>query len=119
MKKIIVSFIMSVAILFLAACNSSKNSKPAAVKNETPPPTAEESFEADVRQLAGYQCKFMKLAEKIKAGDTLAKKDEEALEKELIAFTSKMEEKYKDKKDDKTLDEKANKILTEVMANCK
>jgi hypothetical protein len=69
--------------------------------------------------MADFQCKFKKLSEKIKAGDTLAKKEEEALEKEMIAFSSKMEGKYEDKKDDKTLEEKANKIMTEVMANCK
>ena len=76
------------------------------------------SFEKDVRKMADYQCQKQKLKAKDPA-DEKAKMDLEALDKEMDEYRVKMEAKYKDKKNDKEMDAKAEKIMKEEMEKCK
>ena len=76
------------------------------------------SFDNDVRKMADLQCRVQKLEAKDPA-DLKAKKDLADLEKEMEAYGNKMEEKYKDKKDDKEMEAQAQAIITEVMDKCK
>lgn len=76
------------------------------------------SFESDVRKMADYRCKIEKLSAKA-ATDPSAQKDMESLMKEMQEFSEKMEKKYESKKNDKDMEEKADKIMDEVMAKCK
>jgi peptidoglycan hydrolase CwlO-like protein len=76
------------------------------------------SFEADVRKMANYRCKTQQLMAK-EATDEKVKKELDDLQKEMEAYTKKMKEKYKDIKDDKEMEERADKIMQEVMSKCK
>jgi hypothetical protein len=100
MKK----FILSMAILAFVAGTSSCGSS--------------SSFESDVRKMANYRCKAQQLGAKDQS-DEKVKKEMEDLKKEMEDYGSKMEKKYKDKKDDKSMNEKAEKIMEDVMAKCK
>ncbi len=75
-------------------------------------------FEADVKQMAEFGCKAQKLAASA-ATDPAKAKELADLQKEAEALSKKFEEKYKDKKGDKAMEEKATKIMADVMANCK
>jgi hypothetical protein len=74
-------------------------------------------FESDVRKMAEMGCKAQKLA--ATATDPTKAKELADLQKEAEELGKKFEEKYKDKKGDKVMEEKATKIMAEVMANCK
>jgi hypothetical protein len=100
MKKIIFSVIAIMTIATFSACKSSS------------------SFDSDVRKMADYQCKRQQLRAKDPA-DEKAQKELADLEKEMEAYTTKMEAKYKDKKNDKEMDAKAEVIMKEVMDKCK
>ena len=76
------------------------------------------SFEKDVKKMADYQCQKQKLQAK-DPSDEKAKKDLEDLDKEMDEYRVKMEAKYKDKKNDKEMDAKAEKIMREEMQKCK
>ena len=76
------------------------------------------SFDSDVRKMADYRCKMQQLRAKDPA-DEKAKKEMETLDKEMTAFGEKMEKKYESKKEDKEMEAKAEKIMTEVMEKCK
>lgn len=76
------------------------------------------SFESDVKKMADFRCKMQKLMAKDQ-NDEKVKKELEELQKEAEAFGDKMEKKYKGKEDDKAMEEKAEKIMEEVMAKCK
>ncbi len=88
-------------IISLSACKSSSS-----------------SFEGDVRKMADYLCQIQKLGAKDPA-DENAKKEIEAIQKEMTEYSNKMETKYKDKKGDKAMEDKAEAIMKEVMAKCK
>lgn len=64
------------------------------------------------------RCKAQLLAAKDQS-DEKVKKEMEELQKEMEAYGEKMEKKYKGKENDKALNEKADKIMEEVMAKCK
>lgn len=68
--------------------------------------------------MADFNCKAQKLMAKDPT-DEKAKKDLADLRKEIDAYGEKMSEKYKDKKDDKEMEAKAQSIMMEVMKNCK
>ncbi len=102
MKKKFLSAIAIAALLSLSSCKSSGSG----------------SFETDVRKMADYFCKEQKLEAKDPT-DESAKKELENLRAEMKAFDDKMEEKYKDKKGDKTMNDKAEVIMKEVMEKCK
>jgi hypothetical protein len=76
------------------------------------------SFEKDVRKMADYRCQEQKLKAKDQS-DEKVKKEMETLEKEMDEFGNKMEVKYKDKKDDSTMNAKAEMIMKEEMDKCK
>ena len=76
------------------------------------------SFEKDVRKRADYMCKVQLLTAKA-ATDEKAAKDLENVKKEMDAFDEEMEKKYKDEKPDAKKTEKAQAIMSDVMAKCK
>lgn len=80
--------------------------------------SSKSSFEGDVRKMANYRCEKQKLQAK-DPSDEKVKKDLEDLEKKMDAYGNEMKEKYKGKEDDKAMNEKADKIMEEVMAKCK
>lgn len=100
MKKIFLSLMLLIIIWSLSSCESSS------------------SFENDVKKMADFNCKAQKLMAKGPT-DEKAKKDLADLRKEIDAYGEKMSEKYKDKKDDKEMEAKAQSIMMEVMKNCK
>ncbi|MDF2382779.1 hypothetical protein JMG10_14955 [Nostoc ellipsosporum NOK] len=100
MKKATFAFAAGLLLLSVTSCSSSS------------------SFESDVRKMAGLMCRAQKVAVKA-ATDESAKKELESIEKEAEEFGKKMEEKYKDKKEDKEMNAKAEKIISEEMAKCK
>ena len=100
MKKNFFSLAIIAMVIVLTSCSSKS------------------SFESDVRKMAKYQCEREKLRAKDQ-NDEKVKKEMEELKKEMNAFGDKMEEKYKDKKDDKAMNEQADKIMEAVMAKCK
>jgi len=75
-------------------------------------------LEADVRKMAKYRCDLQKLMGKDQS-DPAVQKQMTDLEKDMNAFGEKMEAKYKDKKGDKAMEEKADQIMKEEMAKCK
>lgn len=100
MKKMILPAAMLAFVISLTSCGGGS------------------SFESDVKKLADFRCKMQKLMAKDQ-NDEKVKKELEDLQKEAEAFGEKMEEKYKGKEDDKAMEEKAEKIMEEVMAKCK
>ena len=80
--------------------------------------SSKSSFENDVRKMANYRCERQKLEAKDQA-DEKVKKEIEDLKKEMEDYGNKMEKKYEKDKDNKAMEEKANKIIDEVMAKCK
>lgn len=100
MKKNFFSLAVLALIFVLSSCSSKS------------------SFESDVRKMADYRCKMQQLKAK-DPSDEKVKKELEVLEKEMDTYGEKMEKKYKDKKDDKEMNDKAEKIMDEVMAKCK
>jgi TPP-dependent 2-oxoacid decarboxylase len=100
MRKNFFSLAVLAGIIVLSSCSSKS------------------SFESDVRKMANYRCEKEKLRAKDQS-DEKVKKDLEDLEKKMDAYGNEMEVKYKDKKDDKALNEKADKIMEEVMSKCK
>jgi len=100
MKKNFLSIAILAVVISLSSCGSSS------------------SFESDVRKMANYACKAQQLAAKDQS-DEKVKKEMEGLKKEMNAFGDKMEEKYKKDKGNKAMEEKADKIMEEVMAKCK
>jgi hypothetical protein len=97
MKKIL-SIIALAGVITLSSCGGG----------------GESEFEADVRKMAEMTCKKLRLAT-----DTTKKDELMSLSKEYEDLQNKMDEKYKDKKDDKAMEAKAEKIMTEVMLKCK
>ena len=75
-------------------------------------------FEGDVKKMARYRCDFQKLSAKDQS-DEKVQKEMADLQKEMSEFADKMEEKYKDKKDDEAMEAKADKIMEEEMKKCK
>jgi spermidine/putrescine-binding protein len=71
-------------------------------------------FEADVRKAAEMGCKLDKLSK-----DSTKADEAKAFAKEAEEFTTKMGKKYEDKKGDKDMEAKAEKIIKEVMEKCK
>lgn len=100
MKKTIFSAIAIMAVVTFSACGSSN------------------SFDSDVRKMADYECKMMKLKAK-DPSDEKAQKELTDLQKEMEDYSTKMEAKYKDKKGDKEMETKAEAIMKEVMDKCK
>lgn len=101
MKKNFLSIAVLAVVISLSSCKSSSS-----------------SFEGDVRKMADYLCQLQKLEAKA-ATDENAKKEIEAIQKEMTEYSNKMETKYKDKKGDKAMEDKAEAIMKEVMAKCK
>ncbi|MDZ4793399.1 MAG: hypothetical protein SGI83_03890 [Bacteroidota bacterium] len=101
MKKNFLSIAILAVVIMLSSCGGSSS-----------------SFEGDVKKMADYRCKKQLLQAK-DPGDEKAKKELEDLEKEMDAFGDKMRKKYEEKKDDKDMEAKAEKILKEVMEKCK
>jgi hypothetical protein len=100
MKKNFLSMAILAVVVSMSSCGSSS------------------SFESDVRKMANFACKAKQLAAKDRS-DEKVKKEMEELQREMEDYGKKMEEKYKKDKDNKAMEEKANKIMEEVMANCK
>ena len=100
MKKKFFSIALLAIVLSVSSCNSSS------------------SFDSDVRKMADYRCKMQKLMA-TGTSDEKVQKELEVLQKEMETFADKMEEKYKDKKDDKAMEAKAEAIMKEVMDKCK
>ena len=100
MKKNFLSLSVLAIVLSLSSCKSSS------------------SFDGDVRKMANFRCKAKQLMAKDPA-DEKAKKELEDLQKEMKTYNDKMEQKYKDKKDDKDMEAKAEVIMKEVMDKCK
>lgn len=80
--------------------------------------SSKSSFESDVRKMSNYRCERQKLEAKDQF-DKKVKKDLEDLQKKMDAYREKMAKKYDDKKDDKAMNEIADKIMKEVMEKCK
>ena len=99
MKKILVALFLLVWMGAGTSCSSS-------------------TFEKDVRKAAKYQCEKQKLLAADPSDDKAQKKLAD-LEKEIEAFSAKMEEKHKSKRGDKEWEAKGNKIMDEEMAKCK
>ena len=99
MKKIFLSLTL-LAIWSLSSCKSSS------------------SFENDVKKMADFNCRAQKLMAKDPT-DEKARKDLADLRKEMDAYGEIMSEKYKDKKDDKEMETKAQSIMKEEMKKCK
>lgn len=76
------------------------------------------SFESDVKKYANMKCKRQQLEAKDQS-DEKVKKEMDDLNKEIDEYTNTMDKKYADKKGDKAMEEKANKIMDDVMAKCK
>ncbi len=100
MKKIFIAMAFIAMVLAGSSCSSKS------------------SFESDVRKMAKYRCEKQKLEAKDPT-DEKVKKQLEDLEKEMDAYGEKMRKKYEDKKDDKAMNDKADKIMEEVMSKCK
>ncbi len=100
MRKNFFSLAVLAVIIVLSSCSSKS------------------SFDGDVTKMANYRCEKQKLEAKDQS-DEKVKKELEDLEKEMDAYGEKMKKKYEDKKDDKDMNEKAGKIMAEVMAKCK
>ena len=100
MRKNFFSLAVLTVIIVLSSCSSKS------------------SFENDVRKMAGYRCKVQQLEAK-DPSDQKAQKELEDVKKEMDAYRENMSKKYEDKKDDKAMNEKADKIMDEVMAKCK
>lgn len=100
MKKILFSLILITWIAAGSSCSSSS------------------SFESDVKKMAKYQCEMKQLMA-ADPSDEKAQKKMAELQKEVQEFATKMEEKHKDKKDDKEWEAKGDKIMAEEMAKCK
>ncbi len=100
MRKNFFSLAILAVIIVLSSCSSKS------------------SFDSDVRKMAEYRCKVQQLEAK-DPSDQKAQKELEDVKKEMDAYREKMSKKYEDKKDDKAMNEKAGKIMDEVMAKCK
>jgi Skp family chaperone for outer membrane proteins len=100
MKKYFLSIAMLAVVAGISSCGSKS------------------SFESDVKKMGNYQCDMQKLMAK-DPSDEKAKKDLEDLRKEIEDYRAKMEKKYADKKDDKDMNEKADKIMDEIREKCK
>ena len=68
--------------------------------------------------MADYRCKAQQLKAKDPADDK-AKKELEDLTKEMDRYRDNMAKKYEAQKDDKSMNQKAEKIMDEEMAKCK
>jgi Skp family chaperone for outer membrane proteins len=97
MKKNIFYLLAFVAMLGISACSS--------------------SYESDIRKMANYRCQVKKLMAK-DPSDEKAKKELEKTQKDMDDFRDKITEKYKGKQDDKSMTEKADAIMDEVMSKC-
>lgn len=100
MKKNFFSMAIFAIVILLSSCSSKS------------------SFESDVKKMANYRCDIEKLMAKDQ-NDEKVKKDLEKLSKEMQEFGEKMEKKYESKKNDKAMEEQADKIMDEIMAKCK
>jgi Skp family chaperone for outer membrane proteins len=100
MRKNYFSLVVLASIIVLSSCSSKS------------------SFDSDVRKMADYRCKVQQLEAK-DPSDQKVQKELEDVKKEMSAYREKMSKKYEDKKDDKAMNEKANKIMDEVMSKCK
>jgi predicted small secreted protein len=100
MKKNFLSIAILAIVISLSSCGSSSG------------------FEKDVRKKAEYMCSIQKLTANASTDEKVAK-ELEVIQKEMDEFDSKMEEKYKDKKNDEAMSATAQKIMMEVMAKCK
>jgi hypothetical protein len=98
MKKLIL--LLTITTILVSACGSGNN------------------FENDVRKMGELTCKGKKLTKEALT-DTTKLKDIAKLQTEVEDFAKKMEEKYKGMKDDTTMNAKADKIMQEVLDNCK
>jgi hypothetical protein len=101
MKKNFLSMTLLAIVISLASCGGSSS-----------------GFEGDVKKFGNMRCKVQQLAAKDQT-DEKVKKEVEELEKEMEDYGKTMTEKYKDKKDDKAMEEKADKIMKEIMEKCK
>jgi hypothetical protein len=72
-------------------------------------------FEGDVRKMANYRCDLQKLM----AQESPDTKKIEDLQKKMGEFADKMSKKYEKDKDNEAMEEKAEKIMDEVMEKCK
>ena len=102
MKKNFLSIAVVAAVVALSSCGSKSSG----------------SLDKDVRKLADMRCKMQQLAAKDQA-DEKVQKDIADLRKEMDEYRDEMEKKYGDKKNDKEMNEKADKIMEEVMSKCK
>ena len=100
MKKNFLSIAVLAVVLSLSSCGSKS------------------SFEGDVKKFANMRCKAQQLAAKDQSDEKI-KKETEELKKEMEAYGEKMRDKYKENKDDKEMDAKAEKIMGEIMEKCK
>ncbi len=102
MKKNFLSLTLAIIVIGMASCKSSSSS----------------SFESDVKKMADYRCKAQQLKAKDPA-DEKAKKELEEVTKEMDSYREKMSKKYEAQKDDKTMNDNAEKIMAAEMAKCK
>ena len=102
MKKNFLPIVILTIVISLIACKSSSSA----------------SFESDVRKMADYRCKMQTLMAKDPT-DEKAKKELEDLKKETEAYREEMTKKYESTKGDTAMNNKANKIMDEVMSKCK
>jgi hypothetical protein len=100
MKKNFFSMAVLAGVIALSSCSSKS------------------SFEGDVRKMANYRCEMQQLEAKDQS-DEKVKKELDELKKKIETYGDKMKEKYKKDKGNKAMEEKADKIMDEVMANCK
>ena len=77
-----------------------------------------DSLESDAKKVAHYQCEMQKLYGK---DDEKSKTEMEKLQKDMEAFTAKLEKKYGDKKgaEKDSMDARAERIINAEMEKCK
>jgi hypothetical protein len=100
MKKNFLSMAILAVVVSMSSCGSSS------------------SFESDVKKFGNMRCKAQQLAAKDQT-DEKVKKELEDLQKEMSDYGDKMSKKYEKQKGDKAMDEKADKIMKEIMDKCK
>jgi hypothetical protein len=103
MKKYFLSLAILAIVTGLVSCGSKSSSA---------------SFESDVKKMASYRCDLQKLMGG-DLNDESTKKKLEDLRSEMEKYRDEMEKKYGDKKNDKDMNDKADKIMKEAMEKCK
>lgn len=76
------------------------------------------TFEDEMKKIAYYRCELQHLRD-IEDPDEELRAKIERLEAEMEEYAQKLEEKYHDDKNNKAIEEKAEKIIDEEMEKCK